>query len=88
MRYLPAGHRKKCLTNSTSCGIIKAQSRKETVTMKLILVLFISITLTLNFVASLVTVGAERDTRINRYDCVWNALLILAWGCMLRWWVL
>ena len=56
--------------------------------MKIILVLFISITLTLNFMASLATVGAERDTRINRYDCVWNALLILAWGCMLRWWIL
>ena len=56
--------------------------------MKIVLILFISITLSLNFVSSLVTIGIERDTRANRYDCVWNALLVLAWGCVLRWWVL
>ncbi len=56
--------------------------------MKIALILFISITLSLNLVSSLVTIGIERDTRANRYDCVWNALLVLAWGCVLRWWVL
>ena len=56
--------------------------------MKIALILFISFTLSLNLASSLVTIGTERDTRANRYDCVWNALLILAWGCLLRGYVL
>ena len=56
--------------------------------MKIALILFISITLSANFVSSLATIGVERDSRANRFDCVWNALLILAWGMILRWWVL
>ena len=56
--------------------------------MKIALVLFISITLSLQFVASLVTIGVEKDTRSNRYDCIWNALLVLAWGMILRGYIL
>ena len=56
--------------------------------MKIALILFISITLSLNFVSSLVTIGIERDSRANRYDCIWNALLVLAWGMILRGYIL
>ena len=56
--------------------------------MKIALILFISITLSLQFIASLTTIGIERDTRSNRYDCIWNALLILAWGMILRGYIL
>lgn len=55
--------------------------------MKIAIIIFISITLTLNFISSLATIGIERDTRVNRYDCIWNALIVFAWGCLLRWWV-
>lgn len=55
--------------------------------MKIAIIIFISITLSLNFVSSLVTVGIEKNSRANRYDCIWNALIILAWGCLLRWWI-
>ena len=55
--------------------------------MKIAIIIFISITLSLNFVSSLVTIGIEKDSHANRYDCIWNALIVFAWGCLLRWWV-
>ena len=50
--------------------------------MKIAIIIFISITLALNFVSSLNSIHDKKNT--SYANCLWDALMVFAWGCIVR----
>jgi len=55
--------------------------------MKLIAIIFISLSLSLDLSASLISTH-EGKSAISAVNCIWSALIILAWAYVLRGYVL
>jgi hypothetical protein len=55
--------------------------------MKLIVIIFISVSLLIDFFASLISTREEEST-VSAVNCIWSALIIFAWAYILRGYVL